>query len=89
MRYMQVRWGQGARMLGMKGRRCKHWWSGKGDGVGGVGVIEEELCEKVVEVWMVSDSVMTVVVEEDVLRFICGFAPQKEVWRKSSLFMMS
>ena len=41
-----VRWGgQGSRLLGMKGR-----WSGKGDGVGGVGVmVKEELCEKVVE----------------------------------------
>ena len=62
--------GQGARMLGMKGRRYKLWWSGKGDGVGGVGVmVKEELREKVVEVRRVSDSVMTVVVfEEDVLR---------------------
>ena len=29
---MEVRWrGQGANMLGMKGRRYKLWWSGKGD----------------------------------------------------------
>ena len=55
--------GQGARMLGVKGRRCKLWLSGKGDGVGGVGVIvKEELCEKVVEIKMVSDRVMTIVV---------------------------
>ena len=34
----EVRWiGQGARMLRMKGRRYKMWWSGKWDG--GVGVI--------------------------------------------------
>ena len=41
-------------------------------------VVKEELCEKVVEVGRVSDRVMTVVVvfEEDVLRLICGFAPQ-------------
>ena len=27
---LQVRWrGQGARMLGMKGRKYKLWWSGK------------------------------------------------------------
>ena len=60
----QVRWrGQGARMLGMKRRRYKLWWSGKGDGVGGVGVmVKEELCEKVVEVRRVSDRVMTCVV---------------------------
>ena len=43
-------------MLGMKERKYKSWWSGKGDGVGGVGVmVKEELCEKVVEVRMVSD----------------------------------
>ena len=30
---------QGVTMLGMKGRRCKLWWSGKGDEVGGVGVM--------------------------------------------------
>ena len=40
--------------------------------------MKEELCEKVVEVRRVSGRVMTVVVvfEEDVLRFICGYAPQ-------------
>ena len=53
-----VRWrGQGASMLGMKGRRYKPWLSGIGDGVGGVGVmVKEELCEKMVEVIRVSDS---------------------------------
>ena len=36
----EVRWkGQGIVMLGMKGRRYKLWWSEKGDGVGGVGVM--------------------------------------------------
>ena len=40
---------QGARMLGMKGRRYRLWWSGKG--VGGVEVmVQEVLCERVVEV---------------------------------------
>ena len=44
-------------MLGMKGRRYKLWWSGKGDGVGGVGVIvKEELCKKELEVRRLSDS---------------------------------
>ena len=39
------------RMLGIKGRGYKLWWSGKGDGVGGVRVMmKEELCEKVVKV---------------------------------------
>ena len=48
--WQEVRWrGQGARMLGMKGRRSKLWWSGKGDGVGTVGVIvKDELCVVVV-----------------------------------------
>ena len=72
----EVRWrGQGARMQWMKGWRYKLWWSGKGDGVGGVGVmVKEELCEKVVEVRRLSDRVTTfiVVFEEDVQRFICG-----------------
>ena len=64
-------------MLGMKGRRYT-LWSGKGDGVGGVRVIvKAELCEKVVEVRRESDRVMTVVVfEDDVLMWICVYAPQ-------------
>ena len=41
-------------------------------------MVKEELCEKVVGVRRVSDRVMIVVVvfEEDVLRLICGHAPQ-------------
>ena len=40
-----------SRMLGMKGRRYELWWSGKGDGIGGVGVmVKEERCYKVIEV---------------------------------------
>ena len=36
--YLQVRWrGQGSKMLRIEERRCMLWWSGKGDGVGGVG----------------------------------------------------
>ena len=32
-------------MLGIKVRKYKLWWSGKGDGVGGIGIIvKEELC---------------------------------------------
>ena len=54
---LEVRWrGWSSCMLGMVGRRCKLWWSGIGDGVGGVGVmVKEELCDKVVEVRRVSD----------------------------------
>ena len=34
-------------MLGIKGRRYKLWRSGKGDGVGGMGVmVKEEPCQK-------------------------------------------
>ena len=63
-------------MLGMKGRRYKLWWSGKGD-IGMRAVVKEELCEKMVEVRMVRYRVMSLVVfEEDVLRLICGYAPQ-------------
>ena len=63
VRCVQVRWRrQGARMLGMKGRRYKLWWSGNGDGVGGEGaMVKEKQCKKVVEVRRVSDRVMTVV----------------------------
>ena len=40
-------------------------------------MVKEELCEKVVEVRRVSDRVMTLVVfKEDVLWFICGYAPK-------------
>ena len=43
-------------MLGMNGRGYKLWWSGKEDGVGGVGVmVKDELCEKEVEVRMVCE----------------------------------
>ena len=65
-------------MLGTKGRRHKPLWSGKGDGVGGVGVVvKEELCEKMGEVKMLCDKVMTAVVifEEDVLRLMLVYAP--------------
>ena len=75
----QVRWrGEGTKMLGMKGRRYKLQWSGKRDGVGGVGdMVKEELCEKMLKVGGASDGVMNVVVfEEEGLRLICGFALQ-------------
>ena len=46
-------------MLGMNGRRHKLWWSGKEDGVDGMGVmVKKELCEKVVERHRVCDGVM-------------------------------
>ena len=44
----EVRWRvQGARMLEMKGRRHKLWWSVKRDVVSGVRIkVKEELCER-------------------------------------------
>ena len=64
MLFAEVRFGgQGTRMLEMEGCRYKLWWSGKGDGVGGVGVMEKgELCQKAVVVIMVSDRVMNIAV---------------------------
>ena len=63
------------RMLGMEGRRCKPWWSGKVDGVDGVGV---KVKEKVVEVGRMNDGMMAVmlVFEEDVLRMIYAYVVQ-------------
>ena len=48
----EVRWtGEGARFIGVMGRRYKLWWCGNDDKTGGVGIlVKEELCEKVVEV---------------------------------------
>ena len=66
----------------MAGRRYKLWWSETVDGVGIVGVfVEEELCEKVVEIRRVSDNVMSVVFvfNEDVLSWICGYSPQSGI----------
>ena len=44
----EVRWrGHGSMMLGIDARRYNLWCSGKGDGVGGVGVmVKEELGER-------------------------------------------
>ena len=51
-------------------------------------IVKEELCEKVVKVRMVSDRVITLVVfEEDVLRLICGYAPQSgKSWEEKHSF---
>ena len=51
--------------------------------------MNEELCEKVVEVKRVSDKVMAVVLvfEEDLLRLFYLYVPQlMEIWKKNSLF---
>ena len=54
-------------------------------------VVVELLNEKVVEVRMVSDKLMTVVVvfEGDVLRLICGYAMQSGRSFEKSLIMLS
>ena len=61
----EVRWrGQGTRILKMRGRRYNQWWSEKGHGVGGLIVVNEELCEKLVELRRVSDRVVTVAIHK-------------------------
>ena len=57
----------------MVGMRYELLWSGKGYGIGSVGIMV-----KVAEVRKVSDIVMAVmmVFEVDVLRLICDYAPQ-------------
>ena len=76
---LSTRWrGQGARFVGVKGRRYKLWWSGKNDGIRGVGIlVKEELCEKVVKVRRKSNRVLAMVlVFEEVLGVICAYGPQ-------------
>ena len=76
----EVRWrGEGARFIGVKGRRYKLWWCGNDDKTGGVGIlVKEELCEKMVEVRRRCDRVMGIglVFGEEVVRVICAYAPQ-------------
>ena len=57
--------GQDSRMLEMEGKRYKLWWCRKRDSAGGM---KEKLCEKVVEVRIVSGIVMAVVL---VLKRMC------------------
>ena len=43
----ELRWeeGQGARYVGVQGRKYKLWWTGNSTGVGGVGImVKEEIC---------------------------------------------
>ena len=61
-------------MLGMKGRRYKLWWSGKYDGIGGVGVMEE-LCQKVVAIRGVNDG-------DDYCSFLRGCAEVEKKQKK-------
>lgn len=76
----EVRWrGQGSRFIGVQGRRYKLWWSGNDAGNGGVGIlVKEELCESVLEVRRKSDRVMAMgfVFKQEIVRVICGYAPQ-------------
>ena len=68
--------GQCTRMMGMKGRRHNLCWPGKGDGIGVVRVMVKELCEKVVQVRRVSDSV-------DCRSFLRGCA-EVDLWECSA-----
>ena len=74
-----MRWrGEGARFIGVKGRRYKLWWCGNDDktrGVGGI-LVKEELCENVVEVRRKCDRVMAIelVFRENVVRVIWAYA---------------
>ena len=57
----EVGWsGHGARMLGMKGRIYNMWCSGKGDGVGGVGVMVKDLFRQMLEVRRLIDRVIII-----------------------------
>ena len=90
----EVRWrGQGARFVGVRGRKYKLWCSGNNDGIDGVGIlVKEELCEKVVEIQIKSDKVMAMVMvfeEEEVISVICAYAPRLEnqIARKINFIM--
>ena len=77
-------------MLGMKGRKYNLWWSGVGDGVGGVGVmVKEELREKEVEVRRVSDDGCCCLCRGCAHADLCVFHKVEEFRRKNSLFMTS
>ena len=74
----EVRWrGQGARYAAIKGRRCKWYWFGSNNGIGVGILVQEELCEKVVEVRRKCVRMMTTVLvfKEEVIRVICAYAP--------------
>jgi len=69
--------GEGARIIGVKQRRYKLWWSGNDSGTGGVGIlVKEELCKKVVKVRRKSDRVMVMAFGEDMVRVVCAYGPQ-------------
>ena len=70
----------GSWMLWMEGKRYNLWWSGNDYGVGCVGAMAmEELCEKVVEVRSVGNSMMAIVlVFDNVLKLIYWYALQNK-----------
>ena len=74
----ETRWrGESTRFVGAKGRRYKFW--GKGEGIGGVGVmVKENLVEQVCEVRRRSDRVLVVVmvIGKVMVRVISAYAPQ-------------
>jgi len=72
--------GQGARFLGVKGRKYKLWWSGNNEGIGGFGIlVKDEICERAVGVRRSGNRVMMVVMVfgEEVVRVISVYIPQR------------
>jgi hypothetical protein len=76
----ESRWkGEGARLLGGEGMRCKFFWKGSEKSESGVGIfVAEPYIDKVVEVRRVSDRliVLKVVVGKIILNLISAYAPQ-------------
>ena len=62
--------GQVCKMLRMEGRTYKLWWSGIGDGIGGVKVMVEELCEQDAEETRVTERVMAFMLKW-ILKWMC------------------
>ena len=70
--------GQGARFVGIRGRRYKLWWSGNNDGIDVEILVKKELFIKVIKIQRKSDKVIiiTLVFEEELIRIICAYASQ-------------
>ena len=75
-----MKWrGFGARLIGLQGRKYKLWRSGNQEWYGGVGVLAtEELNDKAIAVRRVNVRVMSlaIVLEEELLRVVCEYAPK-------------
>ena len=74
-----IRWkNESTRVLGILRRRYKLWWSGNISGIGGIVILVQEVCEKVVDFPRKSDRVMVIVLAfgEQVIRIILAYGPQ-------------